>query len=336
MSQDMIRQSHRGTTSVEDVWGNPPPSGNGLAYPSAGGGGTLGQPGGGNDVKPLQVVHRSLRGRYRAAILLAVICAVGGAALGWKLNEKVYRAAGLIRINSTVANPFGQEVTTEYGRYMKSEANSIRSQEIAERSMTNPAWQSVAGKRPADAGSKAAFLNGVKSVYDGISNDIVITYDDPNPKVAVAAIESILSAYSQFRDEQRSSAGEQSVGYYEKQRDQIREQIADYKRQESAVQRKSQGDVDQTSGLLGKTVMDYGNQLRQAKSTLQRMENLKERAVANGGTVDYLVLARPRPVLRTPLRDSKRSGDAAESTRNPVRAAGAASDTPAWRARFYR
>ena len=38
---------------------------------------------GGNDIQPLKMVHRSLRGRYKLAILLSAVGAACGMAFGW-------------------------------------------------------------------------------------------------------------------------------------------------------------------------------------------------------------------------------------------------------------
>ena len=306
MSQDLIRQSQRGQPG-EDIWGvnGQPAAGNGLAYPSAqpmgGGLGYPAAPGGGggglatNDVKPLQTIHRSLRGRYKLAVLLAAVGAVVGGAAGWKLNNKVYRANGAIRINPVTFLVNGNEATPEYGRYMNSEANSLRSQDIAELAMRDPAWRAVAGDRPINGGTRAAFLSGLKASYNGSSYDISVTYDDGNPNVAVAAIDSVLDAYATLRQSAQVEKGGNSVSYYENQVKLTQDKIDDLKRRVGALQRESQGNIEERSATMGKAVGDLEQQLDQAELASERMNIVKQRFVAHPQQIDNQLLAQKEP-----------------------------------------
>ena len=101
MSHDIIRQSQRQnatslSTAADNLWNSPQ---NNLAV----------APNSGNEVQPLQMIHRSLRGRYKLAILLAAIGATVGTMLGWSANERIYRARGLIKINPMSSYVTGPE-----------------------------------------------------------------------------------------------------------------------------------------------------------------------------------------------------------------------------------
>src|SRR5688572_5809603 len=99
-----------------------------------------GNPGG--EVKPLQLVHRSLRGRYKLAILSAIIGAIIGGALGLKSQVQSYRAQATIGVRPyvriTVPSQSSKEIeqTPMYESMMNTLAANLRSDtRIAERAM---------------------------------------------------------------------------------------------------------------------------------------------------------------------------------------------------------
>ncbi|MCH8315596.1 MAG: hypothetical protein IIA64_06445, partial [Planctomycetes bacterium] len=51
---------------------------------------------------PLQTIHRQLRGRYRVAVLLAVLLGLCGGIAGFALFPAKYESTGLVRITPTL------------------------------------------------------------------------------------------------------------------------------------------------------------------------------------------------------------------------------------------
>lgn len=277
MSQDIVRQSSRG--NPDDLWSTQP-NGAGLAAYQPGGGGNGPNlpmvPG--SEPRPLETIHRSLRGRYKYAVVLAAACAVTGAAIGWKLNQRTYRAAGLIKISPLISSVTQNELMPEYSRYMTSEASSIPSQEMAERAMGKPTWTDVSRAKPTSLDAKVAFLSKMRASYNPSSYDITITYEDNDPKVAVAGMQSVLDAYADIRKEQQDDKNNKPIDYFENQRNRIEADIAELKQQVNAVQRESQGNIEERATTLARQLNAYEQQRVNIQLTLKQMESIAKQA----------------------------------------------------------
>ncbi len=284
MSHDLVRRQQRPSgaslpAAAENLWGAPQ---NNLA---------LGMAPASNEVQPLQVVHRSLRGRYGLAILLAAIGATVGTFLGWSFNQRIYRARGLVKINPTITWVSGEKDNTpEYSRYMASEATTIRSTEIIEAALKKPEWTNVAGDNTMPVG---AFFASLAATYVTNSQDILLTFDHPNDKIAQAALKATLAAYTDYRNSLGENGREMQREHLEMQKKKVEEDIKSAELAINNLRREHEkGNMDKVAEMKGVRVTDYENRISDAKLLLQQMEMVRDQAKAN-----------PRPVAEAVLKN---------------------------------
>lgn len=295
MSQDIVRQSGRGNPTPDDLWGAQPQPGLASYQPHMGGGMGLPMVPPPAEPRPMEMIHRSLRGRYKYAVVLAAACAVTGAAIGWKLNQRTYRASGLIKISPLISTVTANELMPEYSRYMTSEASSIPSQDIAERALGKPAWTDVAGAKPQTLDTKIAFLKSLRASYNPSSYDITITYEDANPKVALAGVQAVLDAYTDVRVAAQSDKTNKPVDFFEGEKSRIEAEISAIKQQINVIQRDAQGNVDEQAIALSRELNVLKAQHDAAAMTLLRMNRTAEDAKKNPQPVNERVLAANDP-----------------------------------------
>lgn len=249
---------------------------------------------GNGEVQPLQVVHRSLRGRYGIAILLAAVGATIGTIVGWSTNERVYRARGLVKISPTVTPVTGNSDTiSEYGRYMASEASTIRSTDIVEAALKNPKWTTVVGDNAMPA---TAFFNSLQASYVGSSQDILITFDHANSKVAQAGLQATLAAYAEYRNAERSKSSGMQREYLEAQKQKVEEEIK-MARQQIADQRREheRGNIEQVATMKAKRLTDREDAISDQKLLLRQMEAVRTQAKANPKPIPENILIQRDP-----------------------------------------
>lgn len=284
MSHDLMRRSQRPAgmpMTADDIWMQQQ---NQLATAA---------PGGGNEVQPLQVLHRSLRGRYKIAAIIAIAGAVAGTVLGWKMNERVYRASGLVKISPTNQTVVDSVNTTEYSRYMSSEASYIRTSEIIDRAMKKPDWTNVAGNNTFPIG---AFYASLQSTYIANSQDILITFEHTNPAIATAAVDAVLKAYADYREESGRSGRERQTSYLEGQKTAVEAQMKAAREQISNLRREhDKGSIDKVAEIKGTRVAEYEARIGDQKMLLEQMEMLRAAAQKNPRSVPEDVIARRDP-----------------------------------------
>jgi capsular exopolysaccharide synthesis family protein len=249
---------------------------------------------GGGDVQPLKLVHRSLRGRYKIAALLAAVGAAVGMAVGWTSFEKTFRAKGYVRISPEIISLAGQkEVQSDYTRYMGSEAVTLRTSEIASNAMANAIWVKAVDGTPWEP---AQFASRVQARFEGSTNDIVVSFDHPNRDVAVAGMRSVLAAYEDYRATQRREQIDVSAKYLEQQKREIQASIESSKSKIAQIKRDdAKGNIDERALNKGKRLAEYQNRLDDERFTLERMEAVKAAAMAKPTRIDEAVLARREP-----------------------------------------
>lgn len=306
MSHDLIRHSQRQNgnalpTVADNLWGA---TQNHLATANAPAAG---------EVQPLKVVHRSLRGRYGIALVLAAVGATVGTIIGWSSNERVYRARGLVKISPTVTFApsigVGNNIDTisEYARYMSSEATTIRSAEIVEAALKNPEWINVAGNNTMPVG---AFFNSLTATYVGSSQDILITFDHPNAKVAQAGLKATLGAYAAYRNSQSASSRELQREYLEAQKKKLQDEN-EASRQQIMNQRREheRGNIETVTDMKAKRLTEYENRISDMKLQLRQMEMVRDQAKKNPKPIGEADLARRDPFFARLIAERDTAAD---------------------------
>ncbi|MEM9881636.1 MAG: AAA family ATPase [Planctomycetota bacterium] len=141
-----------------------------------------------------------LRGRLHWALLLAALLGGGLGYLGHQSVTPMYRSTGEARIepDELMFNIEGVLDTGRWTSFLRTQENLIKSAEVAERAMRNPAWEAL-GLDPNewDAG---AFAGAIEVDYDDsnrMNNIITVSFDAVSGDIAGAGNQSLMQAYRQ-------------------------------------------------------------------------------------------------------------------------------------------
>ena len=297
--QDIIRHQARSNGSApsqptaDDIWMQHQQlaianGGQGLAH--GGGGGH----GGNGDVQPLQMVHRSLRGRYKLAVLLAAAGAMVGTAVGWSSFEKTYRAKGIVRIDPDTKSVAGATAAqVEYTRYMGSQTTFIKSPDIVAAALKRKEWTDVAGTN----WDVAAFMSRLTTLYSSSAYDINVTFDHPNRDLAQAGVKATLAAYADYRDQQMTSNAEFSTSYWQQKKDALARQLQDTKKQLIEVQKnEAAGDLNESLHLNTTRLETRAGLLEDQRFILAQMIARRDAASKNPEQMSEAQLALKDPL----------------------------------------
>ncbi|MEI8195143.1 MAG: hypothetical protein WCI73_04470, partial [Phycisphaerae bacterium] len=142
-----------------------------------------------------QKVHLLLRGRYRYAIPLALVLAAGGAYFGYGSKVPEYRSLGQIYISYS-----GKPVLSEtdltapmpmFNSFIDTQMQLLLNRRTTDMAMQNADWQAL-GRGNSDPAIND-FINKLSAVPSG--QIINVTFTDPDPKVAMVAVNAVIDAY---------------------------------------------------------------------------------------------------------------------------------------------
>src|SRR5438552_5829291 len=144
-----------------------------------------------------QEALRVLRGRYPLAIFLGLLGAALGAAAGYVFKPPLYRSDSLLRIAYTLP-PVMKETDQNrpiamFEGYVKSQIEVMKSQRVLSAALRQPLW-----RQTGRGGSFLVirdFIENVSIEHPGNTDYLHITYEDADPAVAAAAVNSLLEAY---------------------------------------------------------------------------------------------------------------------------------------------
>lgn len=230
-----------GAGGMPDVWGNPGyGNSTALAPYVAGGFGNYQPPP--PPQQPLKIVHRSLRGRYPLAITLGLVGAAVGALVGWSSQTPRHQADGFITIEPSYSvNPLaGATKIDQYEKYMRTMAARIGSDRVVSRALKHDEWRVATGADMAKATDVAtpqqltSFMGRLRARY-GDAYDLVVTFEDENPRVAKAGVNATLAAFDEYRRSGIADSETQTVQALEASRDTTEREVAELERQKFAL-----------------------------------------------------------------------------------------------------
>jgi polysaccharide biosynthesis transport protein len=163
-------------------------------------------------------LHRLLVGRYKWAVLLAVIGGVAGVALGYKTTKLLYASTGLLYVEPTVrsaGDPEGKTVPPMLSAFIDSQIVYMTSDRILTRALGSESMRN-AGATVEDE-DLAEFRDSTQVVRPKGGLDIFVTSRRDDPRLAQASVAALIEAYQELsrkesaqQDRDRLKAAEDS------------------------------------------------------------------------------------------------------------------------------
>lgn len=163
--------------------------------------------GAGQPANPLLLVHNCLRGRYALAIVLGGILAVPLAWVGYNAIPPKYTSTGVINIQPTRPIILYENEFTEgmsgFAGYVESQATVLRSQRVLLAAIENEELKKLGWAR---------YPEGLKDLSEAVSvrvprnaQDIFVSVEWTDPRLAQAATNAILDQYSEVAIEREKT-----------------------------------------------------------------------------------------------------------------------------------
>ncbi len=147
----------------------------------------------------LVVLHNCLRGRYPIVITLGILFGTLSAAGVWHFFPPSYRSEGLIQIKYAeppVDPGFSDNGSTPFDVFMQSQQTLITSRRVVDMALQDAAWLAV--HRPLTAQLLSGFATNLSVETKPRSEYLKISYTDPDPAVAAAAVRAVSRAYAEI------------------------------------------------------------------------------------------------------------------------------------------
>lgn len=184
----------------------------------------------------LNAMHRSLRGRYPLAILLAIVGLVGGVLLGYGIPTPVYMSTAQIRIAPVVPKVlYGDEekrMLPRFEAFIETQVEMIRNQRVLGKAVQDPAWQQLG--LGADAQAVAAIAKAVKVDHPFKTETISIQAYHRDPKIAQVTANVVANAYLEQAKSLDVSAEIKKLQILEQRRVELSNQLQTIQRSISA------------------------------------------------------------------------------------------------------
>jgi Mrp family chromosome partitioning ATPase/uncharacterized protein involved in exopolysaccharide biosynthesis len=167
-----------------------------------------------HDDKPdlWRLAHRALRGRYRLALTLAIGGCIAGAGIGLMAGHRLYRATGIVRIaaaRGAVMKETDQNRSMPmFDGFIQAQQEVMASRETVEAAMLDENWLPITKRRPI---SEAEFAESLKLETRRGSDHIHVNYTDADPRVAAAAVRSIIAAYQRSYEREEARTEQQRM-----------------------------------------------------------------------------------------------------------------------------
>jgi len=175
-------------------------------------------------VNPLLQIHALLRGRYWIAIILGLIGAIAGGAIGYKLQRPKYTSTGIIRIKPNKERILYQNdqngIMPMFDAYMGSQVSLIRARRIVDNAMQQPDWKEL--KRPLTAEQIQDFFENLEAVNPRGSELVMVNFSDEDPDAARRGTKSVIDAYEQLYGERDIGNTQATVGILEERQQKLR------------------------------------------------------------------------------------------------------------------
>ncbi|MDB5357460.1 MAG: hypothetical protein JWN24_3913 [Phycisphaerales bacterium] len=162
-------------------------------------------------------LHRALRGRYPLAVTLGLITGAIVAAAVWRLYRPMYRSEGLVQIAYSLPEVFSETDQTKpvpmFDTYMQSQRLLMTSRRVIDMAIQDPVWSAT--KRPVPPEPDRFFSTYLKVDVKPRSEYIEVSVTDPDPLIAADAVNSVITAYSDWYRDREKEAERNRIGALE-------------------------------------------------------------------------------------------------------------------------
>ncbi len=210
----------------------------------------------------LETTLRAMRGRWKRALLCGLVGMVIGGALGWILPTPHYTSTGIIRINAELPKVLFEEeekkITDRFEEYVKSKIALLQSTDTIQKAMENEKWQATG--EGSGIGTRLRFSRSLKIVNERNNENLTVTFRDPSPEHAQAALSALFDAFMVESKKQEASSEFRRL-------EKLQEEKADLEKQLNTLRHEILDATDQLGA-------DSVTQLYSIK--LRRMERLEQ------------------------------------------------------------
>lgn len=142
-------------------------------------------------------LHRLLRNRYHWAILLALVGMGLGGFAAFRITEPFYTCNGLVHVrpvlSPVIRKTFENEQIPMFEQYLQSQVALIKDPRVLEMALQSDEWKRL--NRPYSEDLYRDFVKKLNVTVPMRSEIIVVSFEDPQPAAAMAAVRSVLRAY---------------------------------------------------------------------------------------------------------------------------------------------
>lgn len=144
-------------------------------------------------------LHKVLRGRYHWAILLTLVGLIAGAYGGFKTGHSIYTSSGMIHVKPVLPKIiYSTERSAPmpmFESFVRAQVSLIQSQRVVDMALSSPEWKALNRANTDELFDQ--FMQHLNVSTSG-GEMIVVSYADPDPDAATAAVKSIITAYNRI------------------------------------------------------------------------------------------------------------------------------------------
>jgi capsular exopolysaccharide synthesis family protein len=259
---------------------------------------SLGLPGGApQTASPLKKIQRLLRGREKLAVLLGVCGALAGITIGWMSQKPQFASNGVIMIRPVMPSLLEKDaVMPLYQQFVLTQTAVLTGPRVLNKAVNSNEWKAAGQKSDTDA--MITLKQNLDVDYPKNSEHIFVNYTDPDPKVAQAAVQSVIHAYSALYQEINGQELQKKKAALEEKRQGLNNNIQRIQNQMRALTAKhGSNDLSVVYNESMKHLMELNDQLRSVQTSLASAEAGKpaddKLDPAKGLTIDRLAAIDP-------------------------------------------
>lgn len=182
-------------------------------------------------ISPMRVIHRSLRGRYRPALAAALATSAAFGLFAWSTVKPVYTSTGLIRVSPTTSHVLsGTELAAPgFDSYVAAQSAMIGAQGVLEPALAGAEFAGLGGTVEQRMTRVSRSLSAASKRGEEL---VRVSMSDTSPRTAKAAVDAIMRAYVAQSDAESSAVSRETEMALSRREEELRVALTDI---ESAI-----------------------------------------------------------------------------------------------------